>query len=57
MQVAFPPAAHRDGEFQFSHPTADGWTPCSALEDFLLTFGTFVLAMAPIVAVAYWALV
>lgn len=55
-QIAYDKAGHRDGEFQFSHPTADGWTPCSALEDFLLTFGTFVLGLAPIVAVAYWML-
>lgn len=53
MQVAFHPTGHRDGEFQFA-PDPEGWTPCSPLEDFALTAGTFLLAVAPVLAVIAW---
>jgi hypothetical protein len=51
--IAFPPAAHRDGEFVFA-AEPDGWTPCRPVEDFLLTFGTFVLAMVAPVSFIVW---
>ena len=53
--ATFVHPSHRDGEFTFA-PAPAKWAPCSPMEDFLLTFGTFALAMVAPVSLAIWML-
>ena len=50
--------SHRieEAPWQFHVSPDDKWHEATPLEDFLLTFGPFVLGLAPIVAVAAWML-
>jgi hypothetical protein len=54
MQVAFPPAAHRDGEFTFSATERE--TPCGNWEDFWLTYAPFAIFCAVWGSFFYWLL-
>lgn len=53
MNLVAHPVTHRDGDYHFAS-APEAWKPCSAWEDFALTFGTFALAMVAPVSFVVW---